>query len=73
MPTKPSMRHKRTTLPQKKKKKMFAMVFSCEKFRSYILGSHVIRHTNHAAIIYLIATKDPKLRPIKWVLLLQEF
>ena len=34
------------------------MVFACEKFRPYILGSHVIMHTDHAA---------------KWVLLLQEF
>ena len=27
---------------------MLAMVFSCEKFRPYILGSHVIIHTDHA-------------------------
>ena len=27
-------------------KEMLAMVFSCEKFRSYILGSHVVIHTN---------------------------
>ena len=31
-------------------KEMFAMVFACEKFRPYILGSHVIIHTDHAAI-----------------------
>ena len=39
------------------KKEMLAMVFSCEKFRPYILGSHVIIHTNHAAIKYLMAKK----------------
>ena len=50
-----------------------AMVFACEKFRPYILGSHVIIHTNHAAIKYLIAKKDAKPRLIRWVLLLQEF
>ena len=49
------------------------MVFACEKFRPYILGSHVIVHTNHIAIKYLIAKKDAKPRLIKWVLLLQEF
>ena len=49
------------------------MVFACEKFRLYILGSHVIIHTDHAAIKYLIAKKDAKPRLIKWVLLLQEF
>ena len=37
---------------------MLEMVFSCEKFRPYILGSHVIIHTDHAAIKYLMAKKD---------------
>ena len=49
------------------------MVFSCEKFRPYILGSHVIIHTYHAAIKYLMAKKDAKPRLIRWVFLLQEF
>ena len=49
------------------------MVFACEKFRSYILGSHVIIHTDHAAIKYLMAKKEAKPRLIRWVLLLQEF
>ena len=52
---------------------MLAMVFACEKFRPYILGSHVIIHTDHDAIKYLMAKKDVKPRLIKWVLLLQEF
>ena len=63
------MRHKRTTLPQKKKK-MLAMVFVCEKFRPYIMGSHVIIHTDHAIIKYLMAKKEAKPRLIRWVLLL---
>ena len=54
-------------------KEMLAMVFSCEKFRSYILGSHVILHTDHATIKYLMAKKDAKPRLIRWVLLLHEF
>ena len=52
---------------------MLALVFACEKFRPYILGSHVIIHTDHDAIKYLMAKKDVKPRLIKWVLLLQEF
>ena len=48
------------------------MMFACEKFRPYILGSHVIIHTDHAAIRYLMA-KEAKLRLIRLVLLLQEF
>ena len=54
-------------------KEMLAMVFTCEKFRPYILGSHVIIHIDHAAIRYLMAKKDVKPRLIRWVLLLQEF
>ena len=51
-------------------KEMLAIVFACEKFRSYILGSHVIIHIDHAAIKYLMAKKEDKPRLIRWVLLL---
>ena len=37
------------------------------------IRSHVIIHTGHATIKYLMAKKDAKPRPIRWVLLLQEF
>ena len=49
------------------------MVFACEKFRPYILGSHVVMHTDHVAIKYLMAKKEVKPRLIRWVLLLEEF
>ena len=49
------------------------MVFACEKFRPYILGSHVIIHTDHVAIRYLMTKNEVKPRLIRWVLLLQEF
>ena len=52
---------------------MLEIVFACEKFRPYILGSHIIIHTDHAAIKYLMAKKEAKPRLIRWVLLLQEF
>ena len=54
-------------------KEMLAMVFACEKFRPYILVSHVIIHTDHAAIKYLMAKKEARPRLIRWVLQLQEF
>ena len=54
-------------------KEMLAMVFACEKFKPYILGSHVIIHTDHATIKYLMAKKYVKPRLMRWVLLLQEF
>ena len=51
-------------------KEMLAIVFACEKVRPYILGSHVIIHTDHAAIKYLMAKKEAKPGLIRWVLLL---
>ena len=51
-------------------KEMLAIVFACEKFRPYILGSHVIIYTDNAAIKYLMAKKEAKPRLIRWVLLL---
>ena len=54
-------------------KEMLEIVFACENFRPYILGSHVIIHTDHATIKYLMAKKEAKPRLIRCVLLLQEF
>ena len=51
---------------------MLTKVFSCENFKPYISGSHVIVHTNHAVIKYLMEKKDAKPKLIIWVLLLQE-
>ena len=48
-------------------------MFTCDKFRSDIVDSKVIVHTDHAAIKYLLEKKDAKPRLIRWVLLLQEF
>ena len=38
---------------------MLTMVYTCEKFRPYILGSHVIIDIDHATIKYLMAKKMP--------------
>jgi hypothetical protein len=54
-------------------KELLAVIFSLEKFRSYLIGSKVIVFTDHAALRYLFAKKDAKPRLIRWVLLLQEF
>jgi hypothetical protein len=53
-------------------KEFLAVVFTCDKFRPYIVDSKVTIHTEHAAIRYLMS-KDAKLRLIRWVLLLQGF
>ena len=52
---------------------MLTMVFSCDKFRPYIIGSKVTVYTDHAAIQYLFAKKDAKPCLICWIFLLQEF
>ena len=41
-------------------KEIVEMVFACEKFRQYIMGSHVIIYIDHATIKYLMAKKDSK-------------
>ena len=51
-------------------KEILIVVFACEKFRPYILGSYVFMQTNHATIKYLMEKKDAKPRLIKLVLLL---
>ena len=52
---------------------LLAVVFAFEKFRSYLLGTRVIVHTDKPALRYLMGKKDAKLRLIRWVLLFQEF
>ena len=54
-------------------KEFLAIVFSLDKFRSYLVGSKVIVHSDHAALRYLLSKPNAKPRLIRWVLLLQEF
>ena len=54
-------------------KELLAVVFSMDKFGSYLVGAKVIVYTDHAALKYLMTKKDAKPRLICWILLLQEF
>ncbi|CAM8965668.1 unnamed protein product [Rhodiola kirilowii] len=54
-------------------KELLAVVFTLEKFRSYLLGTKVVVFSDHAAIRYLMTKKEAKPRLIRWILLLQEF
>jgi hypothetical protein len=54
-------------------KELLVVVFTFEKFRSYIVNSKVIVYTDHATIKYLLAKKDAKPCLFLWILLLQEF
>jgi len=54
-------------------KELLAVVFACEKFRSYLVGSLVVVFSDHVTLKYLLSKKDSKVRLVRWILLLQEF
>ncbi|GJZ94147.1 putative nucleotidyltransferase, ribonuclease H [Tanacetum coccineum] len=54
-------------------KELLAVVFSFDKFRSYLILSKTIVYTDHSALKYLFSKQDAKPRLIRWVLLLQGF
>jgi hypothetical protein len=54
-------------------KELLAIIFALDKFRSYLIGSHTVVYSDHAAVRYLMSKQDAKPRLIRWILLLQEF
>ncbi|GJZ63631.1 reverse transcriptase domain-containing protein [Tanacetum coccineum] len=54
-------------------KELMAIVFAFENFRSYLVLSKTIVHTDHSALRNLFKKQDAKPRLIRWILLLQEF
>ncbi|PON98592.1 LOW QUALITY PROTEIN: hypothetical protein TorRG33x02_054920 [Trema orientale] len=58
------------TTPQPRKR---CVVFACDKFWPYLIGTKVIVYIDHAAIRNLFAKKEAKSRLIRLILLLQEF
>ncbi|GKB79383.1 reverse transcriptase domain-containing protein [Tanacetum coccineum] len=54
-------------------KELMVVFFSFDKFRSYLVLSTTIVHTDHSALRHLFKKQDAKLRLIRWILLLQEF
>ncbi|GKB52947.1 reverse transcriptase domain-containing protein [Tanacetum coccineum] len=49
------------------------VVFAFDKFRSYLVLSKTIVHTDYLALRLLFKKQDVKPRLIRWILLLQEF
>jgi hypothetical protein len=45
-------------------------VYSCKKFRHYLLGYKVIFHTDHDSLKYLVNKPDLSGRIARWILLL---
>jgi len=54
-------------------KELLAVVFACDKFRFYLVGSPVVVFSDHVALKYLLSENDSKARLVRWILLLQEF
>ena len=54
-------------------KEFLAVVFSLEKFRSYIVGSPVTLFTDHATLKDLLSKQDTKPRLTRWIIQCQEF
>ncbi|GKB13487.1 reverse transcriptase domain-containing protein, partial [Tanacetum coccineum] len=54
-------------------KELMAVVFAFNKFRSYLILSKTIGHTDHSALNHLFKNQDAKPCLIRWILLLQEF
>ncbi|GJZ16931.1 reverse transcriptase domain-containing protein [Tanacetum coccineum] len=54
-------------------KELMAVVFAFDKFRSYLILSKTIVHTDHSSIKHLFKKQDAKSHLIRWILLLQEF
>lgn len=54
-------------------KELLAVVFAHDKFWLYLLLPKVIIFSDHATLKFLMTKAEPKLRLIRWILLLQEF
>nr|GEU75080.1 reverse transcriptase domain-containing protein [Tanacetum cinerariifolium] len=54
-------------------KEMLVVVYTFEKFCSYLIMNKSIVYTDHSALKYLFSKKDAKARLLCWILLLQEF
>ena len=51
-------------------KEILVVVFACDKFQSYLIGTKVIVFIDHVTLRYLFGKKDAKPRLIRWILLL---
>ena len=46
-------------------KELLAVVFACDKFRSYLIGSPVVVFSDHTTLKYLLSKKDSKARLVR--------
>jgi len=46
-------------------KEFLAVIFALEKFRAYLIGSHVVVYTGHSILKHLLSKKDAKPRLVR--------
>ena len=51
-------------------KELLTVIFTCDKFKSYLVGSPVVLFSDHTTLKYLLSKKDSKARLVWWILLL---
>ena len=49
------------------------MIYTCKKFRHYLLGYRIVFHTDHDSLKYLVNKPELSGQIARWILLLQEF
>ncbi|WJZ95596.1 hypothetical protein VitviT2T_014355 [Vitis vinifera] len=54
-------------------KELLVVVFALDKFCAYLVGSFIVVFTDHSTLKYMLTKQDVKARPIRWILLHQEF
>ncbi|RDX77623.1 Retrovirus-related Pol polyprotein, partial [Mucuna pruriens] len=54
-------------------KELLVIVFSLDKFRSYLLGSKIVVFSDDVALRFLLKKPNAKPRLIRWMLIIQEF
>lgn len=55
-----------------REKEALAILWACEEFRPYVIGSHFVVETDHESLKWLLEAKAPA-RLVRWALRLSEF
>ena len=54
-------------------KELLAIVWALQKFRTYLLGAHIINRTDHMALTFLKTCKFTNARLSRWILVIQDY
>ena len=52
---------------------LLAIVWTLQKFRSFVLGSYIIINTDHKALPFLLSSKHLNGRLMRWLLVVQDY